>query len=48
MIIKEKVDFNVTKNIIASVILVIGIVGLVLGFGITSSPFFLITVLMYN
>ena len=34
MIIKEKVDFNVTKNIIvASVILVSGIGGLVLGFG---------------
>ena len=34
MIIKEKVNFNVQKNIIvASVILVIGIGGLVLGFG---------------
>lgn len=34
MLIKEKVDFNVTKNIIvASIILVVGIGGLVLGFG---------------
>ena len=40
MIIKEKVDFNVTKNIIvASVILVTGIGGLVLGFGGTSDGY---------
>ncbi|MBO5711872.1 MAG: hypothetical protein J6R47_03450, partial [Acholeplasmatales bacterium] len=40
MIIKENVDFNVTKNIIvASVILVTGIGGLVLGFGGTSSGY---------
>lgn len=40
MIIKENVDFNVTKNIIvASVILVIGIGGLVLGFGGTSAGY---------
>lgn len=40
MIIKEKVDFNNTKNIIvASVILVVGIGGLVLGFGGTSDGY---------
>lgn len=40
MIIKEKVDFNNTKNIIvASVILVIGIGGLVLGFGGSSESY---------
>lgn len=40
MIIKEKVDFNITKNIIvASVILVVGIGGLVLGFGGTSASY---------
>lgn len=40
MIVKEKVDFNATKNIIvASVILVIGIGGLVLGFGGTSEGY---------
>ena len=34
MLLKEKVDFNVTKNImVASVILVAGIGGLVFGFG---------------
>ena len=40
MIVKENVDFNVTKNIIvASVILVTGIGGLVLGFGGTSAGY---------
>ena len=40
MIIKEKVNFNNTKNIIvASVILVVGIGGLVLGFGGTSDGY---------
>ena len=40
MIVKENVDFNVTKNIIvASVILVTGIGGLVLGFGGTSNGY---------
>ena len=40
MIIKENVDFNVTKNIIvASVILVVGIGGLVFGFGGTSAGY---------
>jgi uracil permease len=40
MIIKEHVDFNVTKNIVvASIILVVGIGGLVLGFGGTSASY---------
>ena len=40
MILKENVDFNNTKNIIvASVILVVGIGGLVLGFGGTSNGY---------
>ena len=40
MLIKENVDFNVTKNIIvASVILVAGIGGLVLGFGGTNAGY---------
>ena len=40
MIVKENVDFNITKNIIvASVILVTGIGGLVLGFGGTSAGY---------
>ena len=45
MIMKEKVDFNVTKNIIvASVILVVGIGGLVLGFGGNSEAGYKITI----
>ena len=40
MIVKENVDFNITKNIIvASVILITGIGGLVLGFGGTSAGY---------